>query len=444
MMWLYSAAHTRLSDVPSNRQAWHRAWLVSGLTALAGLASLGVVAELSGQSWRILISAALLPYVLLMLCVGIAVPVTGHPRLWFLHLCAPPATLTAVLSGIGVVSPTALVLSWSVGLPVLLGMLLSSACAVSVSDRAEAIAREYSRRRTAGPSSELPVLRLQRDARLVRLTAAAGCVVLAIGVVWPLLVRPMAFGFNDAVALALLVGALACLRFEAALLCWLKHPLVAVQGQTARATYAGRWTLFAPTTSLRPLMISEQCAARASVGLMALLREGSVGPAVRRASSRLTLDQAQRLCLSLSLQPGGAGAIRYLSRALPGQIQAVASTYARLADVAASPPDLQRWLPALTEHPGVVTLAETGLAPDLALTLANARDALLRSSYSPTIESAVHGVRRTVAALYGTIGRTPESGLTTNWPDALLARIEAHARLLRAPGIAGADLADLG
>ena len=276
------------------------------------------------------------------------------------------------------------------------------------------------------------MLRWQNRARVVRLTAAASCGFLAIASL-PLF-RPV--GLGAAAPLALLVAALACLRFEAALLCRVGQPLVAFEGQSARATYAGRWALFAPATSLLPLMINEQCAARASVALMTLLREGSLGPAVRGASSRLTLGQAQRLSLSLSLQPGGAGAIRYLLPALPVPIQPIASTYARLTEEAARPPDLQCWLAALTEHPAIVTLAETGLAPELVVTLADARDALLRHSHS-TSTSAVDRLTQTIDALYGTMGPTPWCDSRTGWPNLLLARIAAHERLLGAFGSQG-------
>ncbi|MBY0494533.1 MAG: hypothetical protein K2Y23_09975 [Cyanobacteria bacterium] len=405
------------------------------MTALAALAGLGVVATVWGHSLVILVSHALVPISPLMFFVGIAVGATGHARLWFLYLCAPPATLVGVLSGIGVVLPAARALSWLIGAPLLIGMLLSSACAVWVFNRARTITREHSRQRSPGPLSDLPVLRWQNRARMVRLTAASSCALLAIAGLT--LVRPI--GLGVVIAVALLVGGLACLRFEAAVMCWVRRPLVVFEDQSARATYAGRWALSAPITSLLSLMTNEQCAARSSVALMALLRDGSLGPIVRSASSRLTLDQTQRLTLSLSLQPGGAGAIRYLSPAFPEQMRPIASTYARLAEEAVIPPDLQRWLAALTDHSGIATLAETGLAPELAQTLSDARDALLDSSYSPTITHAVTGLQHTIVALYGTIGRTPESGSEANWPDVLLARIAAHARLLGALRMAGSE-----
>lgn len=435
MIGLYSAPHRLVTDAPSNRSARHRAWLLSGLTALAALAGLGVVARLSGQPFLMLVSHALLPVSTLMLFVGIAVGATGHARLWFLYLCAPPTTLVGVLSGIGVVLPAARAISWLIGVPLLIGTLLSSACAVWVFNRAGAITREHSRQRSPGPLSDLPALHWQNRARKVRLTAAASCAFLAIAGLTLLL--PIGPGLVAAVAL--LIGALACLRFDAAVLCRMGCPLVAFEGQSAHATYAGRWALFAPITSLLSLMINEQCAARSSVAVMALLRDGSLGPIVRRACSRLTPDQTQRLSLSLSLQPGGAGAIRYLLPAFPEQLQPIASTYARLAEEAVIPPHLQRWLAALADHPGTATLAESGLAPELAQTLSDARDALLYSSYSPAITHAVTGLKQTIVALYGTMGRTPESGSHETWPEALLTRVAAHARLLGALRMAGSE-----
>ena len=85
MPWLYSASHGLFIDEPSDRRIWHRAWLLSGSTALAALASLSLVAELSGQSLIILISYTLLPIVLLMLGVAFVVMATGHARLWLLY-----------------------------------------------------------------------------------------------------------------------------------------------------------------------------------------------------------------------------------------------------------------------------------------------------------------------------------------------------------------------
>src|SRR5258706_14376067 len=97
MIQLYSEPYTLLGDVSANRHSWRRAWLLSGLTALAVPAVLGAVAALGGRPWAILIGYALLAIVPLMLGVSIVVPTTGHARLWLLSLFAPPALLTALL-----------------------------------------------------------------------------------------------------------------------------------------------------------------------------------------------------------------------------------------------------------------------------------------------------------------------------------------------------------
>jgi hypothetical protein len=439
MIWLYSSPHTLLGDPPADRHRRRRAWLLSGLTALAVPAILGVVAALSGRPWGILIGYALLQIVPLMIGISLVVTATGHARLWLLYLCAPPTLLTALLSVIGPVALAGWALSWCLGVPLLLGVLLSCACAVWVSNQAGTIAREHTRQRPSGPPADLPALQLQQRARLVRLVAAASCGVLNVAVVtFTLLVWPPDRILSAVLGLALLVGAASCLRLEAALLCWLGRPLVALDGQGACATYAGRWALFAPTSLLLPLLIDEQSAMRAGAALMVLLREGSLGPAVRRACARLTSEQAHHLMLSLSLQPGGAGAIRYLAPTLPHQIQDIAATYARLAEEAARPRDLQRWQAALIDRPGITKLIEHGLASDLSRVLVGARDALLCYSYTPTIEDAARNLRQIIPALYGdTTSPILKSDSPTCWPEALLERIVAHERLLGTGQVVG-------
>lgn len=430
MIRIYSDPAGLLDLAATDRHTWRRAWLLSASAVLMGLAILGATASLNNQPWAVMLSYAALAIVPLMIGVSMAVTTTGHPQLWLLYLGAPPVMLTALLSGLGTLWPGGWVLSGVVGVPILLGGLLSCACAIWVYNRRISLAREHMRLRQTGLSADLPALAFQNRARALRFLAAAGLGLLALAT--QLLLWPAALLDGVVIGLALVVCAGACLRVEALALCWLSKPLVALDEQGAwNTTYAGRWALFAPTTSILPLLTDAQPVDRASAALIALLQEGTLGPGIRRACAYLTLAQTEHLVLSLSLQPGGAGALRYLMPALPTQFRGIAMTYAHLAEEATRPRDLQRWLAALHEHPGIIRLSETRLAPDLAQALIAARDALQCYAYDPVVDEAVHHLRRVLPILYSdTSSRASASDMSERWPEALLERIIAHGRLL--------------
>jgi hypothetical protein len=441
MIQIYSDPARLLDRAATDRSIWRRAWLLNAAVLLLTLVILGAAASLSGKPWTMMLGYAVLVIVPYMLGISIAVTTTGHARLWLLYLGAPLTMLTALLSGLGVLWPGGWALSGAVGVPVLLGVLLACACRIWVYNRVVSLAREKTRQRQAGPPADLPVLTFQNRTRVLRFVASAGLGLLALAAQLLFWAANLLDGLLT--GLALLVCAGACLRIEASLLCWLGKPLVALDQQgTWHATYVGRWALFTPTTSILVLLTNPQPAAQASAALIALFQEGAFGPGIRRACAYLTVAQAEHLTLSLSLQPGGGGALRYLAPAMPAQVRDIAMTYARLAEETAQPRDMQRWLAALTDHPGITQLSGAGLAPDLAQALLAAGGALQCYAYDPVLEEAADHLRRVLPKLSDdTSSPVLADDRPGRWPEALLERVLAQGRLLGAHQLTGFDSA---
>lgn len=478
-------------EASGNRGLWRAAWLFRLCMALAVLAILGTIAPLTGSSWVVTVAHAVLAFVPVMVAIGVVVMMTGHAEFWLLYLCSPPMLLIALLCGLGPVTPVGWLLGWGVGTPLFLSALLLDACAVWVHNRTRDAQHKQSRRRAGGPVAEMPALALWGRVRSIRLVTAASCVLLATAVILLFQHDQMAY----AGSFALLMGAAGCLRLDVALLGWIREsPLVAYDEQRHgwRTTYIGRSALFVPLglvcqvmapdlSALRPACVehslsralsrgrtAQGTAVDASAALLALLGQSSLGPVVRSAVAHLSLEQAHWLVLDLSLQEGGAAAIRYLRPALSQSLRLTVERYAALADEAAKPLDLQRWIAVLTSRPfcaeeqgsrgageqgggGVRGCGDGG-------TLDHARDALLSYEYAPALDEAVRDLRQLIQTLYGVAvpvesreqpqhlarsetGQSKErvgagqshSGQTLplSWPVALLMHVESHrTRLL--------------
>jgi hypothetical protein len=453
----------------SDRELWYAAWFLRGGMTLVVLAALGVAAILSGHSGVRLVAHAMLAIVSAMLLIGLAVTITDHPQFWLLYLCSPPMLVIALLCGLGPLSLVGWVLGWGIGAPLFLGALLLDAGTLWVHNQTFDARRDQLRWRAGGPMSELPALALWDRVRIVRLAVAMGCALLAVAI--PLFRRDQ---LTLMVCLALLACAAGCLRLGATLIGSLcKLPLVAYDERLRewRSTYIGRSVLFIPleqihwaigadrsalrhpfpSTGLRTSDGAQDTTLDASAALLALLGQSSLGPVVRRAVGKLSSEQAHWLVLHLSLQGGGAAAIRYLQPALPQPLLSTAERYAAFADEAAKPLDLQRWITVLEKQPDWDQGITVQPALDVTQTLAHARDALSSCEYVSVLNTALCDLRQLVQVLYGItvltrLGRQSnhlarsETGqsrdgtgksdsretLPLSWPVALLAHVESH------------------
>jgi hypothetical protein len=246
--------------------------------------------------------------------------------------------------------------------------------------------------------------------------------------------------FRDAVAA--LAGVVGCLHLDVSLLAWLWRPsLVRFDRQRGqwRATFAGRSALFVPSELIRRVLQSSLSTSDKGAALLALLQQGYVGPAVRRASKALSLEQAHRLILHLSLQEGGATVVRYLEPALSQSLHSTLACYAALATEAAKPLDLQRWVMVLTHHLSPHAGNALHVEAEGLEVLSEVRGALL--AFSPAVvDAAIDSLRRLVRSLYNlspTATSKEEWGaqletLPLTWPVALLFHLEGHRERLLA------------
>lgn len=225
---------------------------------------------------------------------------------------------------------------------------------------------------------------------------------------------------------AFLFGAAGCIHFDATLLAWLgRWPLVNTQSGYGRATYIGRHALIVPLKSVVQTITPEPEAAAASAALVALLREGCLGPLVRKACTKLSEQQIYTLLLHLSLHEGGASAIHYLEPILSPALRQVATQYANLAREAAKPLDLQRWIALLPRDPDDPAISRFDHHTNR--TLAHAREALLQIEDTPAMAKGCAEVQELVHTL-----NHPTKLQPLSWPIALLLRLEEQQHLLSA------------
>jgi hypothetical protein len=417
-----------LSGEKDNPRLWRRAWRQRLIMLLLILLGLGAIVGFNGDAWLLMGGYAILLPTFFMMFISFAVTTLGHAQFWLLYTLSPLLLLAALFSGLGPLTPVGWVLSWGLLFPFMLGGLVASAGAVWVHNHVSETSRDYTRRRVGGVPAMLPALSRQNQVRLARQIVAALCVVLALLV--PFLFPQDTLFLRLLIGIGLLACAAGCLRLDATLRCQLfPLPLVVPSdGGAWRATFTGRWTLFAPERLVRPVLTPQLPPGELGAGVIALLAQGNLGPVVRRVSRRLAPDQAHQMVLGLSLQPGGGAAIRYLLPALPAAVQPVARLYAALAEEAARSVEFQRWLSVLTSSPGLDALVATTLAPEMTRTLTRARDALLCYSYDPILESAITALQQLIQTCY--LADDQSTAPPLSWPLTLLRQVIAHGQML--------------
>jgi hypothetical protein len=400
---------------------WWPAWLWRAATAGGVLVVLSFVARWNrpyAQEMALYVSSV---WVIFHMLSGLVIMTIGQPQFWLLYAYSPPIWMLILFCGFAPLSPVCFLLG-KAGLPLLLGAFVSNVGTLWVYKRVKEIRRDRQRMRGGGSAAELPALAWWEMIRWMRLIAAFGLAI--IGLL-----------FQDGIfVVAAVVGGL---HLHVTLAAWIWNlPMVQFDQQRGRwrVTYIGRSTLFVPLILVRPLLALSGHDLGAA--LLALLQGCCLGPIVRGTIRKLSPTQVHDLILHLSLQEGGAGAIRYLEPALPQAIRPAAACYAALARESSKPPDLQHWVTALTNLPSAI---EVGSEADTFQMLYKVRNALLMFTYDQAIDAAIDDLQRFIQPLYDLQLPPPRERLITQsetlpltWPAAILFHLEMQRGRLQA------------
>lgn len=415
----------------SPHRIWRSAWLLRG-GMIAGLfILLSIAAVFSEGRWGKMVGYAVLSLMILQILSGLSIMITHQAQFWLLYVYSPPALLAALLCGLTPLSRIWLIIAWGIGLPFLVGALISDTGTLWVHKQLGEINHERERQRTGGVIAALPALIFWRQVRLARLSPA----ILTIPIVlW--LFNPE----QEALLCGLTISSvlIGCLHLDATALSWIQgSPPVKFNPQQGqwRTTYIGRSALFIPLKRMRRLIASSASFSEASAIIPVLLREGCLGPSIRRSVRELSPDLVQSLVLHLSLREGGAAAIEYLKPAFPQSLHKMADCYGALATEAAKPPDLQRWIAVLTNH----CAGGTGITAGCDIDLNKIRDALVSHQHTDAIDTAITELQSFIQSLYNPTPQImagddePSVQLKTlplSWPVALQFHLKRHRRRL--------------
>jgi len=386
---------------------------------------------------------------------GMLLITTQAWRFWLLYLFSPPMLALLLLCGLADTAPAVFIVGWVIGLPFVLGVLLSDAISLVAYKRILHGRRRRARQRSKGPAADLPALRQWLRVRRIRIVVAF--VLIAAAIATPLWQE----SGQSALwwAMALLFGAAGSVHVDATWLAYFgKWPLVKYDPQRSdmRTTYIGRHALFVPYYSVTEAITPQPEGKKASAALLALLREGGLGPLVHSLCSNLPEEQRHGLLLHLSLRKGGAEAIRFLSHKsglahlvreiglkarnffshkpleqnLPPLCQ-VATWYADLATEAAKPPDLQQWIALLKQAPDPSEIQT--FDHDIRPILARACEALLQYNYAPCITSARQEVADLVEQLYAPLAQETPPPHPLSWLVALRLHLERREQMAPTP-----------
>ncbi|MGB0384835.1 MAG: hypothetical protein ACPGWR_08440 [Ardenticatenaceae bacterium] len=361
---------------------------------------------------------------------GMLLITTQAWRFWLLYLFSLPILTLLFLCGLADTAPALFRLGWFICLPFVVGVLLTDVMSLMAYKRVSHVRSQRVRQRSKGPTADLPALRQWLRVRRIRLAVASVLIVAAIA-------TPLWLESNQSVfwwAVGLLFGAAGCTHLDATLLAYFgKQPLVKYDPQRGdmRTTYIGRHALFVPCNSLIQAITPQPEGQKASAALLALLREGGLGPLVRSLWSHLPDEQRHSLLLHLSLREGGAEAIRFLSHksSLPDSLSQVATWYADLAGEAAKPLDLQQWIGLLKEAPECsdIPMFDHHIRP----IFSRVSEALLQYNDAASITFARQEVADFVETLYAPLAQSCPPPHALSWPVAL--RLHLERRELLAP-----------
>ncbi|MBI3957332.1 MAG: hypothetical protein HY328_00885 [Chloroflexi bacterium] len=422
----------RFFDEVQRRGVWRCLWPYRlGLIGLCALL-IGLVAWLADPVFRpwVILTPLLLIFGLIALFGVITIPTgtlttaTEWLGFWSLYGFSAPFLCILLLSALAAFPGPAFVLSFLIGLPIFLLFMAVDAGALVVCLSAQQEGKKRDQFRAGGPIAH--GLEMPRQRLVFRLRFASAALLLLAGAA-VLLIDGLG-GWQG--ALFLVIAAAASLRGEATLLALAGLPLARFDGEHLRwrAAYCGRNGLLLPARTLRGALRRVGHPASQSSILLALLTESAAAPFISRGLRRMDDAEIGDILLHLSLRPGAADALRLFAPHLSPAQARLAGGYARLAEEAANPPDLQRWLGGLA----ALTASDEGerLHPVLEL-LAQARAALASYTHNPQVEQALSGMQEFVAELEEESAKKAGEGLETGvWPRALLRHLQVHRRAL--------------
>lgn len=420
------------------RRIWWPAWgaRFGNLGLIAGV--LAGVSAATGQSYPLLLGWMALWLCLLQLCCCLPIIVLGEIQFWLLYSYSPLVVGIALFCGLSLFSPVGIWLGLALGLPWLVGKMLTDASAVWVWRETEKTQREWQRRGYAlGNPSATPGLwqRVRRFRLGLAVLLAAGAGYLGVS-------SFAGHGTREyGIVLAVLAGPLGCLQLETTLLMLLTKaaPVQYLAAETCwRATYLGRNALFMPRRSWQAWLSPTISLSAQSAILLVLLNEGCLGPDVRRGFQSLPPPHLHRLFLHLSLQPGGAAALRYLCIGLPADLQTLGRHYASLAEEAAKPLALQQWLHLLAAPWPETVPPPIGLIHDPRTSWQSTYQAWLDfTPQASPLATALQQLSQLIDELYGkspangfAAETAPDPALSLTWPVILYRQLLEQRRRL--------------
>lgn len=411
---------------------WRCAWPHRlGLVAIC-LGGIGVVAALAAPTtrpWAIVTPLLLIfgltgIFGLITIPTGTLTSATVWLSFWYLYGFSAPFLCLLLLSALAATSGPAFVLSLLIGLPLFLAFITVDTAALLVHLTAARAEKRLAQFRLGGPVPHRLEISRQMLVFWLRLIVAALLFLTALAL---LLVNGQV-SWQGSLFLAVTAAALA--RGEASMLALAGLPLAWFDGEKGRwrATYSGRNALFlSASTVTRALRRSGLPARQASI-LLALLVEGAAGPCIAPGIARLDDREIEAILLHLSLRPGGADALYLLARHLSPAQTRLADVYARLAEEAAHPPNLQGWLRLLRS---LTDLGEEKMPAGVMGVLWQTRVALVASTYSPHMDRAHSALQPFVSDLAGeATGEMDDPWDVAIWPRALLVHLQAHQAAL--------------
>jgi hypothetical protein len=141
----------------------------------------------------------------------------------------------------------------------------------------------------------------------------------------------------------------------------------------------------------------------------------------------LSSQHSHHLVINLSLQAGGATILTYLKSAFPSTWRSFFDLYITLAQEAAKPIDLQRWLTVLPDQ----AVSSPG-SDDVSALLPHIRRALLAyTDQAAAIEPLLVALKQSLAHQHQLTPPLNLAQLPLSWPVALLIQLEQHHRRLQ-------------
>lgn len=409
-------------------------WPAWGLRAGVFVAAIGILIvsarPLNTDQAQMMIAMALLMWFFISILGAVSISTLGLAQFWFLWTYSPCSSALILLAGLSAhpgIWRAALLLE----LPFYLGKFSVIAGSLWAQQRCQKQADDAQRQRPGGVTAQLPALTFWRGARRLRWLGAllVSSMVIYFYPVIPAQALPGGeligpFVHTLYLALSLSAGIAGALGLDATLLAALSNRPVArwdTQSQRWHVTYVGRNALLVPHKCWLTVLAAEE---QRNGAILALLQQGDLGPALRRACKQLAPADLERLLFELSLQAGGGAVVEYLQKACPAELQPWAAFYAALAREAAKPGNLQGWVQVFAREYPEDAWHSAIITPEA---LARLRQVLLAPTpEARDIAAATQDLRR--------ITSKPQPAAQAAWPQAMWQYLEQRQAQFKAAG----------